>query len=174
MATTVCSIATHSNGPASPAAKTLSRLSAPCHHGESMRASHSLMIVSLVARSGNCHLGYTHKSLQFTSYSFKVHHTWATKTKRCMSGNDSLCFLFLQASQLGLYRAFVDNYELAVETAEKCCQANTQFAEISEVMPTGLLKVFFILILEQIPLPKIPSLFLTKANKHKLLIGQKQ
>uniref|UniRef100_A0A667YXN0 BCR activator of RhoGEF and GTPase n=1 Tax=Myripristis murdjan TaxID=586833 RepID=A0A667YXN0_9TELE len=37
-----------------------------------------------------------------------------------------------QASQLGVYRAFVDNYELAVETAEKCCQANTQFAEISE------------------------------------------
>ncbi|XP_048838483.1 breakpoint cluster region protein-like [Brienomyrus brachyistius] len=36
------------------------------------------------------------------------------------------------ASQLGLYRAFVDNYEVAVETAEKCCQANTQFAEISE------------------------------------------
>lgn len=27
----------------------------------------------------------------------------------------------------------MDNYELAVETAEKCCQANTQFAEISEV-----------------------------------------
>uniref|UniRef100_A0A671S3H6 Breakpoint cluster region protein-like n=1 Tax=Sinocyclocheilus anshuiensis TaxID=1608454 RepID=A0A671S3H6_9TELE len=46
-----------------------------------------------------------------------------------------------QASQLGVYRAFVDNYELAVETAEKCCQANTQFAEISEVMPTGVLKV---------------------------------
>uniref|UniRef100_A0A8D0CKN4 BCR activator of RhoGEF and GTPase n=1 Tax=Scleropages formosus TaxID=113540 RepID=A0A8D0CKN4_SCLFO len=42
------------------------------------------------------------------------------------------------ASQLGLYRAFVDNYEVAVETAEKCCQANTQFAEISEV--TDLLK----------------------------------
>ncbi|XP_046723827.1 breakpoint cluster region protein isoform X1 [Silurus meridionalis] len=37
-----------------------------------------------------------------------------------------------QASQLGVYRAFVDNYELAVETAEKCCQANAQFAEISE------------------------------------------
>uniref|UniRef100_A0A674P4M3 BCR activator of RhoGEF and GTPase n=1 Tax=Takifugu rubripes TaxID=31033 RepID=A0A674P4M3_TAKRU len=36
------------------------------------------------------------------------------------------------ASQLGLYRAFVDNYEAAVETAEKCCQANSQFAEISE------------------------------------------
>ncbi|XP_077479736.1 breakpoint cluster region protein isoform X2 [Stigmatopora argus] len=36
------------------------------------------------------------------------------------------------ASQLGVYRAFVDNYELAVETAEKCCQANMQFAEISE------------------------------------------
>lgn len=39
----------------------------------------------------------------------------------------------LQASQLGLYRAFVDNYTVAVETAERCCQANTQFAEISEV-----------------------------------------
>ncbi|KAL4660342.1 breakpoint cluster region protein [Arapaima gigas] len=37
------------------------------------------------------------------------------------------------ASQLGLYRAFVDNYEVAVETAEKCSQANSQFAEISEV-----------------------------------------
>ncbi|XP_030625730.1 breakpoint cluster region protein isoform X2 [Chanos chanos] len=36
------------------------------------------------------------------------------------------------ASQLGVYRAFVDNYKVAVETAEKCCQANTQFAEISE------------------------------------------
>uniref|UniRef100_A0A8C7RQX1 Breakpoint cluster region protein n=1 Tax=Oncorhynchus mykiss TaxID=8022 RepID=A0A8C7RQX1_ONCMY len=42
-----------------------------------------------------------------------------------------------QASQLGVYRAFVDNYEVAVETAEKCCQANTQFAEISEVMGTA-------------------------------------
>uniref|UniRef100_A0A8C9V4W8 BCR activator of RhoGEF and GTPase n=1 Tax=Scleropages formosus TaxID=113540 RepID=A0A8C9V4W8_SCLFO len=37
------------------------------------------------------------------------------------------------ANQLGLYRAFVDNYEVAVETAEKCSQANSQFAEISEV-----------------------------------------
>ncbi|KPP60626.1 breakpoint cluster region-like, partial [Scleropages formosus] len=36
------------------------------------------------------------------------------------------------ANQLGLYRAFVDNYEVAVETAEKCSQANSQFAEISE------------------------------------------
>ncbi|XP_057600895.1 breakpoint cluster region protein isoform X4 [Hippopotamus amphibius kiboko] len=36
------------------------------------------------------------------------------------------------ASQLGVYRAFVDNYGVAMETAEKCCQANTQFAEISE------------------------------------------
>ncbi|XP_066465657.1 breakpoint cluster region protein isoform X2 [Tiliqua scincoides] len=36
------------------------------------------------------------------------------------------------ASQLGVYRAFVDNYEVAMETAEKCCQANSQFAEISE------------------------------------------
>ncbi|XP_051525363.1 breakpoint cluster region protein-like isoform X2 [Myxocyprinus asiaticus] len=36
------------------------------------------------------------------------------------------------ASQLGVYRAFVDNYKVAVEMAEKCCQANSQFAEISE------------------------------------------
>ncbi|KAF7656568.1 hypothetical protein LDENG_00039160 [Lucifuga dentata] len=36
------------------------------------------------------------------------------------------------ASQLGVYRAFVDNYKVAVATADKCCQANTQFAEISE------------------------------------------
>lgn len=42
----------------------------------------------------------------------------------------------LQASQLGVYRAFVDNYGVAMETAEKCCQANAQFAEISEVMIT--------------------------------------
>lgn len=40
----------------------------------------------------------------------------------------------LQASQLGVYRAFVDNYGVAMETAEKCCQANAQFAEISEVI----------------------------------------
>uniref|UniRef100_A0A452R307 BCR activator of RhoGEF and GTPase n=1 Tax=Ursus americanus TaxID=9643 RepID=A0A452R307_URSAM len=40
------------------------------------------------------------------------------------------------ASQLGVYRAFVDNYGVAMETAEKCCQANTQFAEISEVLVT--------------------------------------
>ncbi|XP_070255965.1 breakpoint cluster region protein isoform X2 [Myotis yumanensis] len=36
------------------------------------------------------------------------------------------------ASQLGVYRAFVDNYKVAIEMAEKCCQANAQFAEISE------------------------------------------
>ncbi|KAG5840734.1 hypothetical protein ANANG_G00191820 [Anguilla anguilla] len=44
------------------------------------------------------------------------------------------------ASQLGLYRAFVDNYEVAVETAEKCCQANTQFAEISENLKVRSMK----------------------------------
>lgn len=42
----------------------------------------------------------------------------------------------LQASQLGVYRAFVDNYGVAMEMAEKCCQANAQFAEISEVRMT--------------------------------------
>ncbi|KAG7263003.1 hypothetical protein CRUP_016520 [Coryphaenoides rupestris] len=36
------------------------------------------------------------------------------------------------SSQLGVYRAFVDNYKVAVVTADKCCQANIQFAEISE------------------------------------------
>lgn len=36
------------------------------------------------------------------------------------------------ASQLGVYRAFVDNYKVAVETADKCCQANAQFAQICE------------------------------------------
>uniref|UniRef100_A0A8C5ADE5 Breakpoint cluster region protein n=1 Tax=Gadus morhua TaxID=8049 RepID=A0A8C5ADE5_GADMO len=45
------------------------------------------------------------------------------------------------ANQLGVYRAFVDNYKVAVETADKCCQANVQFAEISEVcvLPRTLL-----------------------------------
>uniref|UniRef100_A0A6Q2ZGV3 Active breakpoint cluster region-related protein n=1 Tax=Esox lucius TaxID=8010 RepID=A0A6Q2ZGV3_ESOLU len=37
------------------------------------------------------------------------------------------------ASQLGVYKAFVDNYKTAVETAEKCSLANSQFQKISEV-----------------------------------------
>ncbi|XP_072302698.1 active breakpoint cluster region-related protein isoform X3 [Eucyclogobius newberryi] len=36
------------------------------------------------------------------------------------------------ASQLGVYKAFVDNYKIALETAEKCSQANSQFQKISE------------------------------------------
>ncbi|XP_061106393.1 active breakpoint cluster region-related protein isoform X1 [Conger conger] len=36
------------------------------------------------------------------------------------------------ASQLGVYKAFIDNYKVAVETAEKCSQANSQFQKISE------------------------------------------
>ncbi|XP_073716778.1 active breakpoint cluster region-related protein isoform X2 [Misgurnus anguillicaudatus] len=36
------------------------------------------------------------------------------------------------ASQLGVYKAFLDNYKVAVETAEKCSQANIQFQKISE------------------------------------------
>ncbi|XP_043096417.1 active breakpoint cluster region-related protein-like isoform X1 [Puntigrus tetrazona] len=36
------------------------------------------------------------------------------------------------ASQLGVYKAFVDNYKVAVETADKCSQANIQFQKISE------------------------------------------
>ncbi|KAL7834611.1 hypothetical protein SRHO_G00288580 [Serrasalmus rhombeus] len=36
------------------------------------------------------------------------------------------------ASQLGVYKAFVDNYKVALETVEKCSQANSQFQKISE------------------------------------------
>ncbi|XP_042287208.1 active breakpoint cluster region-related protein isoform X1 [Thunnus maccoyii] len=36
------------------------------------------------------------------------------------------------ASRLGVYKAFVDNYKVALETAEKCSQANSQFQKISE------------------------------------------
>ncbi|XP_060718812.1 active breakpoint cluster region-related protein isoform X2 [Tachysurus vachellii] len=36
------------------------------------------------------------------------------------------------ASQLGIYKAFVDNYKMAVETVEKCSQSNSQFQKISE------------------------------------------
>uniref|UniRef100_A0A3B5L9H4 Uncharacterized protein n=1 Tax=Xiphophorus couchianus TaxID=32473 RepID=A0A3B5L9H4_9TELE len=47
------------------------------------------------------------------------------------------------ASQLGIYKAFVDNYKNALETAEKCSQANNYFQKISETLrllsPTDLL-----------------------------------
>ncbi|KAG7314588.1 hypothetical protein KOW79_021891 [Hemibagrus wyckioides] len=36
------------------------------------------------------------------------------------------------ASQLGIYKAFLDNYKMAVETVEKCSQSNSQFQMISE------------------------------------------
>lgn len=59
---------------------------------------------------------------------------WLSHTKSCLQDASNLCSTCaLQASQLGVYRAFVDNYKVAVETADKCCQANAQFAEISEV-----------------------------------------
>lgn len=35
-------------------------------------------------------------------------------------------------SQMGIYKAFVDNYKCALETAEKCSQCNNQFNKISE------------------------------------------
>uniref|UniRef100_A0A8B9KH81 ABR activator of RhoGEF and GTPase n=1 Tax=Astyanax mexicanus TaxID=7994 RepID=A0A8B9KH81_ASTMX len=38
-----------------------------------------------------------------------------------------------EGDQLGVYKAFVDNYKLALETVEKCSQANSQFQKISEV-----------------------------------------
>ncbi|XP_009326937.1 PREDICTED: active breakpoint cluster region-related protein [Pygoscelis adeliae] len=41
------------------------------------------------------------------------------------------------ASQLGVYKAFVDNYKIALETAEKCSQSNYQFQKISELERRG-------------------------------------
>lgn len=46
-----------------------------------------------------------------------------------------------QASQLGVYKAFVDNYKIALETAEKCSQSNNQFQKISEVSWDGAVLV---------------------------------
>uniref|UniRef100_G1QIK7 ABR activator of RhoGEF and GTPase n=1 Tax=Nomascus leucogenys TaxID=61853 RepID=G1QIK7_NOMLE len=43
------------------------------------------------------------------------------------------------ASQLGVYKAFVDNYKVALETAEKCSQSNNQFQKISELV-SGVLE----------------------------------
>ncbi|NWR19365.1 ABR protein, partial [Emberiza fucata] len=45
------------------------------------------------------------------------------------------------ASQLGVYKAFVDNYKIALETAEKCSQSNYQFQKISEVSRDGAVPV---------------------------------
>ncbi|XP_043910417.1 active breakpoint cluster region-related protein isoform X3 [Protopterus annectens] len=39
------------------------------------------------------------------------------------------------ASQLEVYKTFVNNYKAAVETTEKCIQANSQFQKISEIIP---------------------------------------
>ncbi|XP_017315131.1 active breakpoint cluster region-related protein isoform X1 [Ictalurus punctatus] len=36
------------------------------------------------------------------------------------------------ASKLGVYKAFLDNYKMAIETVEKCSQSNSQFQKISE------------------------------------------
>lgn len=49
-----------------------------------------------------------------------------------------LFFHMSQASQLGVYKAFVDNYKVALETAEKCSHANSQFQKISEVGSTSM------------------------------------
>ncbi|XP_078250485.1 active breakpoint cluster region-related protein isoform X2 [Pogona vitticeps] len=40
-------------------------------------------------------------------------------------------------TQLGVYKAFVDNYKVALETAEKCSQSNNQFPKISENFVSG-------------------------------------
>uniref|UniRef100_A0A8C6LFZ2 ABR activator of RhoGEF and GTPase n=1 Tax=Nothobranchius furzeri TaxID=105023 RepID=A0A8C6LFZ2_NOTFU len=44
------------------------------------------------------------------------------------------------ASQLGIYKAFLDNYKTAVETVDKCSQANLQFQNISEVSHDKMIK----------------------------------
>nr|XP_013809331.1 PREDICTED: active breakpoint cluster region-related protein [Apteryx mantelli mantelli] len=52
--------------------------------------------------------------------------------------NISMGHLFQKlASRLGVYKAFVDNYKIALETAEKCSQSNYQFQKISEVSSAG-------------------------------------
>lgn len=43
------------------------------------------------------------------------------------------CTRVLQASQLGVYRAFVDNYKVAVETVRRCQANSLQFADLSKV-----------------------------------------
>lgn len=63
-----------------------------------------------------------------------------------------------QASQLGVYKAFVDNYKVALETAEKCSHANIQFQKISEVRLHRDATTLFTKSLNWIPLYKI-SLF---------------
>lgn len=55
------------------------------------------------------------------------------KKKLHFHHNTFLSLPLTQASQLGVYKAFVDNYKVALETAEKCSHANTQFQKISEV-----------------------------------------
>ncbi|XP_067836830.1 active breakpoint cluster region-related protein-like, partial [Heptranchias perlo] len=40
----------------------------------------------------------------------------------------------VQVNQFGVYRAFINNYPLAVETAEKCIQSKEQFKQISQKM----------------------------------------
>uniref|UniRef100_A0AAY4E567 Breakpoint cluster region protein n=1 Tax=Denticeps clupeoides TaxID=299321 RepID=A0AAY4E567_9TELE len=71
------------------------------------------------------------------------------------------------ASQLGVYRAFVDNYKVAVETAEKCCQAHPQFAEISEVGPgAGLVRVLHSLLYKPVDRITRSTLVLHDLLKH--------
>lgn len=64
----------------------------------------------------------------FPHFVFAISCPWSSGTVRI-----SWSPFVSQASQLGVYKAFVDNYKMAVETVEKCSQSNSQFQKISEV-----------------------------------------
>lgn len=70
-----------------------------------------------------------------TTSRFISHEIWLVLSLQCPPVPQRLVFFIRmpQASQLGVYKAFVDNYKVALETAEKCSHANSQFQKISEV-----------------------------------------
>uniref|UniRef100_A0A673ZSS8 BCR activator of RhoGEF and GTPase n=1 Tax=Salmo trutta TaxID=8032 RepID=A0A673ZSS8_SALTR len=70
------------------------------------------------------------------------------------------------ASQLGVYRAFVDNYTVAVETADKCCQANIQFAEICQVCIVFYMSTFTTLLYKPVDRVTRSTLVLHDLLKH--------
>uniref|UniRef100_A0A4W4ENZ1 Active breakpoint cluster region-related protein n=1 Tax=Electrophorus electricus TaxID=8005 RepID=A0A4W4ENZ1_ELEEL len=70
------------------------------------------------------------------------------------------------ASQLGVYKAFVDNYKVALETAEKCSQANSQFQKISEWINACVCTVFLALLYKPIDRVTRSTLVLHDLLKH--------
>lgn len=68
---------------------------------------------------------------QFRSNKREVH-TTIIVSKLYVNVSSSLSFHMPQASQLGVYKAFVDNYKVALDTV-KCSQTNVQLQKIFEV-----------------------------------------